>query len=66
MKYQEIISKSMSELYDSMSTYKKDLLNIRLQKSAADPIKNTASIKLKRRDIARIKTRLTQILVKKG
>ena len=60
MKYQEIVSKSVSELYDSLYDLKKELLNIRIQRSTGSTV-NTSQIRKNRRDVARIKTRLGQM-----
>ena len=60
MKYQEVSNKSTSELYDSLYSLKKELLNIRIQRSTGS-VENTSQIRKSRRDVARIKTRLTQM-----
>lgn len=64
VKYQEIVNKSLSELYDSLYTLKKELLNIRVER-ATGSVSNTAQIRKNRRDIARIQTRLVQLANKK-
>ncbi len=64
MKYQEVSSKSVSELYDSLYNLKKELLNLRIQRSTGSA-PNTAQIRKNRRDVARIKTHLTQLTNKK-
>lgn len=64
MKYQEIVNKSVSELYDSLYNLKKELLNIRVQRSTGVAVK-TSQIRKSRRNVARIKTRLTQLTNKK-
>ncbi|MBM3633033.1 MAG: 50S ribosomal protein L29 [Alphaproteobacteria bacterium] len=60
MKYQEVSNKSTSELYDSLYSLKKELLNIRIQR-ATGTVANTSQIRKNRRDVARIKTRLVQV-----
>lgn len=60
MKYQEVQSQSISELYDRLYHLKKELLNIRIQQSTV-PVSNTAQVRKNRREVARIKTRLTQM-----
>ena len=60
MKYQEIVIKSVSELYDSLYNLKKELLNIRIQRKTGT-VANTAQIRKNRRNVARIKTRLNQM-----
>lgn len=64
MKYQEVSNKSVSELYDSLYNLKKELLNLRIQRSTGS-VPNTAQIRKNRRDVARIKTHLTQLTNKK-
>lgn len=64
MKYQEVTNKSVSELYDSLYNLKKELLNLRIQRSTGS-VPNTAQIRKNRRDVARIKTYLTQLTNKK-
>lgn len=64
MKYQDLLSKSVSELYDSLISMKKELLGLRVQKSLSQ-LTSTAPIRRNRRDVARIKTRLTQLNVSK-
>jgi len=64
VKYQEVVNKSISELYDSLYHLKKELLNFRVQRSTGT-LPNTAQIRKNRRDVARIKTRLVQLTNKK-
>jgi large subunit ribosomal protein L29 len=64
VKYQEVTNKSVSELYDSLYNLKKELLNLRIQRSTGS-VPNTAQVRKSRRDVARIKTRLTQLTKKK-
>lgn len=59
MKYQEVQNQSVSELYDRLYQLKKELLNIRIQRSTGS-VSNTSQIRKNRRDVARIKTRLAQ------
>jgi large subunit ribosomal protein L29 len=61
VKYRDLTSKSVSELYDNLYHLKKELLNFRIQKSMSS-ITNTSQIRKNRRDIARIKTRLVQMI----
>lgn len=63
MKYEQIVSKTVSELYDLMATLKKELLGFRVQKSLSQ-LESSALIRKNRRDIARIQTRLNQIINK--
>jgi large subunit ribosomal protein L29 len=60
VKYQDVVNKSVSELYDSLYNLKKELLNIRIQRSTGSEVK-TDQIRKSRRDVARVKTRLGQI-----
>lgn len=57
MKYQELSGKTISELYDLLQNYKKELLSNRIQKRL-DQLKNTSQIRQKRRDAARVVMRL--------
>jgi large subunit ribosomal protein L29 len=62
VKYQEIENQSVSELYDHLYQLKKELLNIRIQRSTGSgSVSNTSQIRKNRRDVARIKTRLAQM-----
>lgn len=65
MKYQEVTTKTTSELYDSLIALKKELLGLRIQKSMAQ-LQNTAQIRKNRRNVARIMTRLGQLKNDKG
>jgi large subunit ribosomal protein L29 len=58
--YQELTTKTPSELYDSLIALKKDLLGLRIQKSMAQ-LKNTAQIRKNKRNVARIMTCLGQL-----
>lgn len=60
MKYQEVQNQSISELYDRLYNLKKELLSIRIQRSTGAAPK-TDQIRKNRRDVARIKTHLTQM-----
>ena len=65
MKYQELITKTTSELYDSLKTLKKELLGLRIQKGMGQ-LTNTAQIRKGRKTVARIMTRLDQQKIIKG
>ena len=65
VKYQELIGKSISELYDSLILLKKELLGLRIQKSMSK-LQNTAQIRKSKKDVARIMTRLNQLNNLKG
>jgi large subunit ribosomal protein L29 len=64
VKYKDVANKSVSELYDNLYHLKKELLNFRIQKSTGS-LANVSQIRKNRRDVARIKTRLTQMANKK-
>jgi large subunit ribosomal protein L29 len=64
VKYQEMANQSVSELYEGLYNLKKELLNFRIQRVTGS-VPNTAQIRKNRRDVARIKTRLTQLANKK-
>jgi len=53
VKYQELTGKTVSELYDLLNNLKKELLSFRIQKRVGQ-LQNTAQIREKRRDAARI------------
>lgn len=63
MKYNEIVNKTLSELYDLLTSLKKELLGLRVQKSLSQ-LDSSALIRRNRRDIARIQTRLNQLINK--
>lgn len=65
MNYQELSSKTVSDLYESLIGLKKELLGLRIQKSMAQ-LQNTAQIRKNRRNVARIMTRLNQLKRKEG
>ena len=60
MSYQELSGKTISELYDSLISLKKELLGLRIQKSMTQ-LQNTAQIRKSRKNVARIMTRLNQL-----
>ena len=59
MKAQEIREKSNKELEKEVVTLKEELFNLRFQK-ATGQLENTAKLKNIKKDIARIKTILTE------
>lgn len=59
MKKQDFNNKSVSELYDSLQSIKKELLGLRVQKSVGQ-LTNTSVIRKNRRDVARVKMYLAQ------
>jgi ribosomal protein L29 len=61
MNYKDIQSKSVSQLYEMLCEYKKELFNLRLQKSLLKTTINLARFSVCRKNIARIKTHLRQI-----
>ena len=60
MKYSELANKSIAELLEMHATLEKEAMNIRLQKTLAQ-WQNTARIRVCRRDIARIQTRIHEL-----
>lgn len=58
MKKTDFKQKSLSELYDLYSNLKKEQLNLRVLKTT-EGLKNSARVRVIRRDIARIKTQLS-------
>lgn len=60
MKYSELDQKNVSEMYDLYGNLKKEQLNLRLQGAIAG-FKNTARLKQIRKDVARIKTKITAL-----
>lgn len=63
MKKQDFNNKSVSELYDSLQSMKKELLGLRIQKSMGQ-LANSSLIRKNRRDIARAMMHLAQKKVK--
>lgn len=63
MNKQEFNNKSISELYDSLQSMKKELLGLRIQKSMGQ-LTNSSLIKKNRRNIAQIMMHLAQKKVK--
>ncbi|MBX3486427.1 MAG: 50S ribosomal protein L29 [Candidatus Paracaedibacteraceae bacterium] len=59
MKKQDFNNKSVSELYDSLQSIKKELLGLRVQKSVGQ-LTNTSLIRKNRRDAARAMMYLAQ------
>ena len=60
MKLQEIKEKSIDELKDLILESKKELFTLRMGHNKLKQLENTASIKNKKREIARAKTILRQ------
>ena len=60
MKLQEIKEKTIDELKDLALEGKKELFNLKMSHNKLKQLENTASIKNKKREIARIKTVLWQ------
>lgn len=63
MKKQDFNNKSVSELYDSLQSIKKELLGLRIQKSMGQ-LTNSSEIRKNRRNVARIMMHLAQKKVK--
>jgi len=63
MKKQDFNNKSVSELFDSLQSIKKELLGLRVQKSVGQ-LTNTSLIRKNRRDAARIKMYLAHKIAK--
>lgn len=59
MKASELNGKSVDELKGMLTDLKKEQFNLRFQRATAQ-LENTARVRLVRRDIARIRTALTQ------
>lgn len=60
MKYQDLKTKTVSELYDSLLNMKKELLGLRIQKTVGQ-LASPIQIRKTRRMIAQIMTRLGQL-----
>ncbi len=58
MKAEDLRTKSLDELGDSLLSLRKELLNLRFQR-ASGQLEGTARVRQARRDIARIKTVLS-------
>jgi len=65
MKYDDINKKTISELYEMYGNLKKEQLNLRIQRSQ-QVLKNSAQMRHVRRDIARIRTKLTALKQSNG
>lgn len=59
MKADDLRAKTVDELKDQLITLKKEQFNLRFQQ-ASGQLENTARVRQVRRDIARIKTLLTE------
>jgi len=59
MKAQDLKAKTPDELRDALVALKKEAFNLRFQ-AATNQLENTARIRAVRRDVARVKTVLTQ------
>ena len=59
MKAEDVRSKTVDELTDNLYELAKEAFNLRFQQSSGQ-LENTARVRAVRRDIARIKTILTQ------
>ena len=59
MKAEDLRTKTVDELKDQLITLKKEQFNLRFQQ-ASGQLENTARVRQVRRDIARIKTLLTE------
>ena len=64
MKYLEINKKTKDELIDLLKDLKKETYNLRFQKKNGQ-LEKTGRIKQVTKDIARIKTKMRQIEIKK-
>ena len=60
MKFQELASNTISELYQHALDIKKEMLNLRIQAKTSQ-LTNSARIRECRRDFARIQTKLKHI-----
>ena len=60
MKATDLKGKTVNELRDMLNSLRQESFNLRIQKSSGQ-LENTAKIKNVRRDIARIKTFITQL-----
>ena len=64
MKYTEIKTKTKDELSDLLNDLKKEQYNLRFQKKNGQ-LEKTGRIKQVKKDIARIKTKITEVDLKK-
>ncbi len=66
MNYSDLENKNTSELREVLASLRREMFNFRLQAaSISAPISNPSRYKQCRRDIARIKTKLTQLIKNK-
>jgi len=61
MKFKELKTKSLDELKNLSLSLKEELFNLRVQKNLGG-LENTSRIRNAKRDIAKIKTLITQML----
>ena len=59
MKYEDLNGKTIEELYDMCHERKKELLSLRIQLKTQQ-LTNTSSIKKNRREVAMLRTRISQ------
>tara|TARA_B100001013_G_scaffold273213_1_gene173930 strand:- start:115 stop:309 length:195 start_codon:yes stop_codon:yes gene_type:complete len=64
MKYTEIKTKTKDELSDLLNDLKKEQYNLRFQKKNGQ-LEKTGRIKQVKKDIARVKTKITEVDLKK-
>ena len=64
MKYNEIKKKTKDELIDLLKNLKKESYNLRFQKKNGQ-LEKTGRIRVVKKDIAKVKTKMKQIEVKK-
>lgn len=66
MNYSDLENKNTSELREILANLRREMFNFRLQAAAVSaPVSNPSRYRQCRRDVARIKTKLTQLIKNK-
>ena len=61
MKFTELANKTIPELYQQAAGLKKQMMTLRIKAAQPGGVEDTSLFKKCRRDLARIKTKITQL-----